>query len=420
MTGASRIFQNPNFRRLFTGKIISQLGDQFYIFCLGWYILDLTRSSLQMASFIMTETLVFALVTPLGGIIADRCSRQNILVWTDLVRGFVVLAVAALISAHQLELWMLYPSALILGCCAGLFVPAASAIIPDIVTGDQLVQASSLDNFIGSCCAAVGILGSGILYNLLGIFGVFVLNGSSYLGSAWLESRLALPLREHRTKCPESSANKSIKRFVAEIAAGYRYILTNRLILSLTAFNALFNFIAIPALFILLPFIFNTQLQASPFQLALVQGSAWVGILLSSLVAPRFLKKIKLQKAIFGALCVYCLCQAINAALLLAPTQSVLSLWQTTGLFSCNGLLIGLAMPFIFIPLNVLFQANTAEAFRGQFWGLQSSLLTIALPLGYLLIGWSASQVPASLILLGIAMLMMAANLVVNRFGQSD
>jgi hypothetical protein len=60
------LFHNRNFLLLFTGKIISLLGDQIYSFALSWYVLDLTKSSFQMAAFLAINTLAVALVAPFG------------------------------------------------------------------------------------------------------------------------------------------------------------------------------------------------------------------------------------------------------------------------------------------------------------------------------------------------------------------
>ena len=160
------VLRNRNFLLLFSGKIISQLGDQVYAFALSWYILDLTKSSLQMAIFLIVDTLVVAIVSPFGGIVADRLNRKRILVWMDVMRGIVVLLSAFLLYSHILQIWMIYVSAVFLGFCGSLFSPAAGAIIPNIVEDKQLTQAVSLNNFTGSFCAASGLLVSGMLYNL--------------------------------------------------------------------------------------------------------------------------------------------------------------------------------------------------------------------------------------------------------------
>lgn len=93
------------------------------------------------------------------------------MVWMDAIRGSIVIAGAILLNYHLLEIWMLDLTAVLLGSYSGIFVPAASAIIPNIVKEDQLTQATSMDQFTGSFCAAFRLLVSGLLYNLIGVIG---------------------------------------------------------------------------------------------------------------------------------------------------------------------------------------------------------------------------------------------------------
>jgi MFS transporter, DHA3 family, macrolide efflux protein len=190
------IFLNRNFLMLFYGKIISQLGDQIYAFALSWYILDLTKSSFQMAIFLVINTIAVAAISPFGGIIADRLNRRAIMVWMDIISGLIVLVAALLLYQNSLQIWMLYMSALILGFCGAIFMPAASAIIPNIVMEDQLTEASSANQFTTSFCTMVGMLISGILYTWIGIFAIFMFNALSFFISGVMEARVEIPFQK--------------------------------------------------------------------------------------------------------------------------------------------------------------------------------------------------------------------------------
>ena len=168
------------------------LGDQVYAFALSWYILSVTRSSFRMSLLLFTDALAAALVSPLGGVIADQLSRKAILVWMDLVRCLVVLALALLLHERALQIWMLYVGAIALGSCGAVFNPAAGAIIPNVVDDGRLAEATSMNQFSWSICAFAGMMAGGFLFNLIGIFAIFVLNAASFLVSAILESRVDL------------------------------------------------------------------------------------------------------------------------------------------------------------------------------------------------------------------------------------
>jgi MFS family permease len=405
------VLRNRNFSLLFSGKIISQLGDQIYAFALSWYILDLTKSSLQMAVFLVVDTLVVAIVSPFGGIVADRLNRKRILVWMDVIRGIVVLLAAFLLYSHILQIWMIYVSAIFLGFCGSLFSPAAGAIIPNIVEDNQLTQAVSLNNFTGSFCAASGLLVGGMLYKLIGVFAIFVINALSYFISGVLEAGVRLPNVAKAVRTGTSSFIPSMKKTVEELKEGLQYVVKNRLILNLTIFNAVFNLLVFPVVIVLFPYTFNVILKAEPFQLALSQSSGWIAILASNLLAPLFLKRFKFRTSIFFALLTYSACSLLMSPALLPQLRPFFSNWTITAWFCAGGLVLGLAMPFIFIPINVLFQRHTLDQYRGRFWGMQSSLTTAMMPLGYFIAGFLAQRVAMTVLFAGVAVIMFSVDL---------
>ncbi len=393
---------------LFFGKIISQLGDQVYAFALGWYILDLTKSSLQMATFLVIDTLVVTIISPFGGIIADRLNRKRILVWMDVVRGIVVLLAACLLYSHLLQIWMLYVSAVFLGFCGSVFSPAAGAIIPNVVKDNRLTEAVSLDNFVGSFCTAGGLLVSGMLYNLVGVFAIFVINALSYFISGALEAGVSLTNATRAVRRKTSSFLASIRKTMEELKEGLQYVAKSKLILNLTIFNALFNLFVFPVVIVLFPYTFNVILKAEPFQLALSQASGWVAIVVSNLLAPLLLKRIRFRTSIFYALLIYSSCTLLIAPVLLPQVRPFLTNWGITAWFSAGGLILGFAMPFIFVPLNVLFQRHTVDEYRGRFWGIQSSLRTAMMPLGFFMAGFMAQRVAMTILFASVAIIMFS------------
>lgn len=99
------------------------------------------HSGFQMALFLVVDPFFLALLSPLGGAIADRTSRKSILVAMDLARALVALALAILYQLGVLQVWMLYVGAVGLSTCAAVFGPAPSAIIPNVVDAEGLPKA---------------------------------------------------------------------------------------------------------------------------------------------------------------------------------------------------------------------------------------------------------------------------------------
>ena len=77
--------RDHNFRLYLGARVISQLGDQLYVFAISWFVLDLTKSSLHMAALLAINSLAIMATAPLGGLVADRVSRKAVLVVTDVI-----------------------------------------------------------------------------------------------------------------------------------------------------------------------------------------------------------------------------------------------------------------------------------------------------------------------------------------------
>jgi MFS transporter, DHA3 family, macrolide efflux protein len=398
--GARRrsVFRNRNFMLLFSGKVISMLGDQVYAFALSWYILSITKSSFQMSLFLFTDALAVALVAPFGGVVADRLNRKAILVWMDLLRCLVVLAAALLLYERVLQIWMLYVNAIVLGCCGAIFNPAAGAIIPNVVDDEELAGATSMNQFSWSFCGFVGMMAGGFLFNLIGIFAIFILNAGSFLVSAGLEARVELRRIARTVARPAATLRSEAGRVLRELVEGYRYVRGKALIFMLILIFAIYNLILLPVGFVCIPYFFNVALKASPYQLALSTGSVFIGMMAASLLVPLFLKKYRLRSALFWGLLVLCASQLVMVPVLCPPLRAYFDNWRLTYFISFVSLVMGTAMTFFNIPITIIFQNSCADDYRGRFWGFYSSITSLVIPFAYVLGGFLAQRIPIVLI----------------------
>jgi MFS family permease len=408
----SGILANGDFLLLFTGKLVSQLGDQVYAFALSWFILARTHSGLQMALFLVVDSLVLALLSPLGGAIADRTSRRSILVAMDLARALVVLALAILYQLGVLQIWMLYVGAVGLSTCAAVFGPASSAIIPNIVDAEGLPKALSLNQFSWSLTAVAGMLAGGMIFSWAGVSAIFLINALSFLVSAGLESRVriaARPLTQDGSRMPEGPTLRSrIATLGRELREGYRYVRGDRLIFSICVLLAIYNALIMPMGFVYIPFFFNAILKAASYQLAFATGSIFVGMMAASLIVPRVIGRLRLRSAILRGLFVLSGSWAIFIASVLGPLGRGLDTWGITWLVSALSFAIGLAVTFFNVPINLILQRRTADEYRGRFWGFFSSLISLSVPFGYLAGGALVQRLPLWLIFAASALAILA------------
>ncbi|MCW2990183.1 MAG: major facilitator superfamily protein [Solirubrobacterales bacterium] len=137
-----------DFRLLWTGMAVSMLGDGIYFVAVAFqaYALDNDPSALAAVGLAWTGGMVVFLL--LAGLVADRQPRRRVMMAADALRAVVLAVIGALSIAGVLEIWMLASLAALYGAGEAFFGPAFSALIPELVPEDQLIQANSVEHAV--------------------------------------------------------------------------------------------------------------------------------------------------------------------------------------------------------------------------------------------------------------------------------
>ena len=163
----SLIRLNPNYRSLWFGEIISLFGDWFNLIASAALISHLTGSGLAVGALFVIRMLAPFLVSPIAGVFADRYNRKRLLIALDLSRAIIVLGFLFVRDVNQV--WLLYAlTALQLGI-SGFFYPARNALLPDIVSRNELGTANALSSGTWSVMLALGAAVGGIVAGQWGI-----------------------------------------------------------------------------------------------------------------------------------------------------------------------------------------------------------------------------------------------------------
>jgi len=398
---------NANFRLYFAARIVSQLGDQLYVFAVSWFVLDLTKSSLHMAALLAVNALSVMAAAPVGGLIADRVSRKTVLVVTDLLQGVVLLALFALQQTHLLSLGALYGGTVLLGLASGAFTPAAGAIVPGIVGAQLVPSAVAAGQAATNFCTIAGMLLGGGMYGLVGISGILVFNAVSNLVSAGMESRLrvtAFGTGAAASAAPARASAPPLQRALQEIRDGIRQVRSDHAVFALLLVNTAFTLAVMPIGMVYMPYLFNVILGSTPVQSAFPQASIWIGIIVGSVAAARLLRRHRPERLMTAALLVL----ALHTLLMVALTAGWATLGTSAMSAACsiaNGI-AGASASFFIVPLYSLFHARAEERFRGRFWGLEGALRTGAMCAGYFLAGVVAQRFPIYAVFGGVGVVL--------------
>jgi MFS family permease len=189
---------NRNFRQLWLGQVVSQMGDWFDTIALYTIILNLTGSGRDIGLLLVARFVPSFLFGPLSGVVADRFSRRTIMIVSDLLRAVVVLGFLFVRRADQL--WIVYVLTVFQLSLATFFEPAKTAAVPAIVADRELVAANAISSVTWSIMLTLGAALGGVITGWFGTDAAFVLDALSYLVSAALIVRVRLPKRAKRER----------------------------------------------------------------------------------------------------------------------------------------------------------------------------------------------------------------------------
>ena len=170
---------NPNYRKLWTGEVISLFGDWFNLIASASLISELTQSGTAVGSLFVIRMLAPFLISPLAGVAADRYNRKYLLLLADLSRFVVVLGFLLVRTPGQV--WLLYALTAIQLGISGVFAPARNAILPDIVARRELGAANALSSTTWSVMLALGAAIGGLVSGQYGIYPAFVIDAITFL-----------------------------------------------------------------------------------------------------------------------------------------------------------------------------------------------------------------------------------------------
>lgn len=180
-----------NYRYLWLGSVVSQLGDWFNLLAAAEIITDLTSNGVAISYLFLARFLPLFLFSPLAGVLADRFSRKRILILSDVLRALTVLGFLFIRSSQQI--WLFYLLTVLQFMLSALFTPARTAVLANVVAQDELVTANALDSLTWSTMLALGAFLGGLAAAAFGAETAFLLDSLTFLISAWFISRIVMP-----------------------------------------------------------------------------------------------------------------------------------------------------------------------------------------------------------------------------------
>jgi MFS family permease len=400
------VSENRNYRLLWFGQIVSQLGDWFNSVAIYALLLELTGSATSVALMIIVQFLPMAVIGPVAGVVVDRVNRRRLMIATDVLRGLIVLALLAVRRPDQV--WLVY---LVMGTVVSLtafFEPARTAVIPNVTTRAQLLTANALSSATWSAMLAIGAGVGGVVTALFGRNVAFLANAVSFLASAVIIARTSFDADPPEVKRPAGWA--SLTGF-GDLVEGIRYVKSDRHVAALMLVKAGWG-IAGGVLLVM------TVLGERVFPVG-GSAAAGIGVLYAARGIGAGIGPI-LARAWLGQ-------QPDEMRRAIAPSYILVALfylmlsWSTTlGLASVAVVGAHAAGSVLWVFSTVLLQMSVPDRFRGRVFSAELALLMIisaasSYVCGYALDHWGASPFTLTRILGALFVLPTLGWLVIER-----
>jgi len=378
---AAERFPNGPFTRYMIGEGISMTGTWMQAMAQGWVMAGLTASGLALAAVNFASGLPMLLLFRLGGMYADRYDKRYILQACQLVQICLALALGTLIARGSLEMWHIIAAATLLGISNSFEMPAAAAIVPELVGKAHVARAIAVDRAIFHGTRLIGPALAGYLVGRLGAHWAFYLNAGSFV--ALMIALTTLPRRALGT--PEQEEKRQ-----GGMGAAFQHLRQDAASLSMIAMlvtNTLFVF---PVMIVLLPLYGQRVLHVDPEQMGGLMLSSGIGSVLGSIgimFLPRQARRVALTIAVALICAALVSLSKADSFLWAAPTLTCLALGVST--------LVGLG--------NTVVQERSPEEIRGRVSAIAGLSFFGFLPFAGLIMGALADHFGIRQILFGSA-----------------
>ncbi len=363
-----------NFAFLWFGQVISMIGDWVLFIALPFYVYTLTGSTLATGMMFIVETIPRLFFGSIAGVFVDRWDRKRTMFIAELSQAF---ALIPLFLVHSQQwLWIVYIFAFVESTISQFFIPAKSAIIPNLVDEQHLLAANSLNSMSQELTRLVGPFLGGVLLGLLGINSVILVDAVSFLISASMIALISLPSMVARlseqAKVTHSGAVAGISKVWHEWLGGLQLVKKQQLITAI--------FVVIGVAMVgegIIEVLFTAYVKQVMHGSALVLGwlmtAQAIGGIIGSLIVVQASKVIRptrlipLSALIFGPLIIV----IVNIPVLpiVLPLVTI----------------IGVAAIGFFVSLLTLLQSNVDDEYRGRIFGALNTVQAIAMLFGMIL-----------------------------------
>ncbi len=381
--------RHREFRLFWFGQMVSLTGTWVQSVAQQWLVLKLTGSAFKLGLVTTVQFIPLLLLSLVGGVIADRVAKRNLLLATQIVACLLAIALGTLVRTGQVKFWHVLVFAAALGTVNAFYTPARQAFVPELVDTEAMLNAVALNSAIFNGARVVGPAVGGVLVAAVGLSLNFYLNAASY-------AAVIIGLLLIRPRAPRADARA--ENMIHNLREGLIYIKAAPIVLTLLALVGIASLFAIN-FSILLPLFAEYVLHIGSSGYGFLMAAMGVGSLVGSLFLAFLTRQEYARRLVYVG------------AMTLTVGEIMLGFSRIVGVSVGLLIVIGLSQTLFTTTANTSILTLTPRRLQGRVMSVYSLMFLGMTPFGSFLMGSIAERfgAPAAMIAGGAVTLLFTA-----------
>lgn len=368
-----------NLNMLVVGQIVTLFGSALLRFVLSLYVLDLTGRS-DIFAILYAISSIPLLLSPVGGAIADRVNRRNMMVFIDFTNGIIVLGFIIMMLVSNLSVFVIGIVMVLLGLTSAMESPTVMACVPSITPEEKLEQVNGIISGIGALAQIIAPILGGILYGMFGLMPLIIASCVSFFLASLMEMFIQIPFVKRVQE------KHIIPTMIEDMKEGFAYTVKQPLIFKCVILAAILNLFLSPYFIVGIPIILRVTMKSSDMLYGIGMGITELGMVLGAMAIGLFAKKMHIKVMHRWLIAIAIL--IIPSAIALLPSFLGLGYYPSFILFFLfvTPILMMVTMISVFVITHV--QRETPNELLGKVMAIIMAVAQCVAPIGQIIYGF--------------------------------
>jgi DHA3 family macrolide efflux protein-like MFS transporter len=374
-----------------TGQTISMFGSFLVQYAILWHLTLTTKSGLVLALAVIFGFVPQAIVSIFAGVWADRVNRRLMIIVSDSAIALSTLGLALLMLSGVDDLWLIFSVMAVRSIGAGVQMPAVSAMIPQIVPSDKLMQINGINSTIQSIMGLVAPVVAAAVYASFSIVSIFFVDVFTAIIGVGMLALIKVPSLD-RVKSDEKPS------YFADLKDGLNYTFTHDLVRwVMIVFAVVFLLAVAPSN--LSPLFIARNFGTEVWKLTVAEVTFSLGMALGGALLALFAKKVNRIAMIIGV------------SIFFGFVTIGMGLSTNLIVFCILFFVIGVAVPSFYTSAMTMLQETVEPERQGRVFGFVGIVIALAMPVGMAVLGPLADVIPIEQLFIacGIIMVVVAS-----------